>query len=83
MKKKDLKNLMLNRKTISNLASAQNKGGNMVNSELQCIRTFVNANGINTCVATADCARTEQKECVSIFIDCITQTEFPTCRNCE
>ncbi|EDP98090.1 class I lanthipeptide [Kordia algicida OT-1] len=83
MKKKKLKNLALNRKTISNLDASQSRGGNTTNSVQVCIRTYVNANGINICIATADCARTEGKECQSIFNDCITQTEFPTCRNCQ
>lgn len=81
MKKKSLKNLALNRKTISSLDASKNKGGNTTNSVLQCIRTFVNANGVNICIASKACVLTE-KECVSVFIDCITQTEFPTCRNC-
>ena len=82
MKKKQLKSLSLNRKTISNLDASKNKGGNTTNSVLQCIRTFVDANGVNICLRTNDCQRTQQKECVSVFIDCITQTEFPTCRDC-
>ncbi|WP_420572012.1 hypothetical protein [Kordia sp.] len=83
MKKKNLKSLSLNRKTISNLDAAKNKGGNTTNSVRVCIRTFVDANGVNICLPTVECPRTEQKNCVSVFIDCITQTEFPTCRNCE
>jgi hypothetical protein len=85
MKKKELKNLALNRKTISNLESNNTVGGNTAQN---CVRTFVDANGNNICLVTLDCQRTEycvpvsQKECVSVFIDCITQTETPTCRNC-
>ena len=80
MKKKNLKTLALNQKTISNLDASYNKGG-VANSELQCIRTYVNANGINICIQTAKCVLTE--DCASVFIACITQTEFPTCRDCE
>ena len=83
MKKKELKNLALNRKTISKLDAAQSTGGNTTNSIVVCIRTFVDANGVNICLQTTDCQLTEQKECVSVFIACITQTEFPTCRDCE
>ena len=84
MKKKNLKNLVLNRKTISNLEYNTTVGGNTVD----CVRTFVDANGNNICLVTFDCQRTEycvpisDQECVSVFIDCITQTETPTCRNC-
>ncbi len=83
MKKKQLKSLSLNRKTISNLDASKSIGGNTTNSVLVCIRTFVDANGNNICLQTFDCQRTEQKECASVFIACITQTEFPTCRDCE
>jgi hypothetical protein len=83
MKKKNLKNLALNRKTISNLDASKNKGGNTTNSILQCVRTYLDANGINICLQTIECERTKQKECVSVLIPCITQTEFPTCRDCE
>ncbi|WP_430410069.1 hypothetical protein [Kordia sp.] len=80
MKKKHLKSLALNRKTISNLDATNSKGG-APNSYIECIRTFVNANGINICLETAKCVITDG--CASVLITCITQTEFPTCRDCE
>lgn len=81
MKKKNLKSLALNRKTISNLDVTNSKGG-AANSIVECIRTFVNANGVNICLKTVKCVITD--ECVSsILITCITQTEFPTCRDCD
>lgn len=82
MKKKNLKSLALNRKTISNLDATNSKGGTDVNSLMFCILSLINANGVNTCLQTIKCARTEQKDCVSVVITCITQTEFPTCRDC-
>jgi len=80
MKKKNLKNLVLNRKTISNLDESNTKGG--VARTFQCILTLMNANGINTCLQSVECYIT-QKGCESVFVACITQTETPTCRNCE
>ncbi|MGH1387756.1 hypothetical protein [Kordia sp.] len=76
MKKSKLKNFTLNKKTISKLDALKSQGGNPTNSEKVCIRTLV--------VAGADiCCETQQKTCTaSIIIDCITQTEFPTCRDC-
>lgn len=85
MKKRNLKNLALNRRTVSSLKANQSVGGNAVNSVVICA---VSVGNITNCVRTADCYRTygcvplTQKECISIVIDCITQTEFPTCRNC-
>jgi hypothetical protein len=80
MKKKNLKNLALNRKTISNLDASNSKGG--VAPTVLCVLTLVNANGVNTCFQSIECYIT-QKNCVSVFIPCITQTEFPTCRDCK
>ncbi|MEM6719732.1 MAG: hypothetical protein AAF611_10475 [Bacteroidota bacterium] len=87
MKKRNLKNLALNRRTISSLEATQNVGGNLVNSDVICAVTIGNR---ATCLETLGCYQTdvcipvtEQKECASIFIACITQTEFPTCRDCE
>lgn len=74
MKKKNLKSLSLNKKSISNLDASQNKGGN-ANSILHCILTL-DVGGVNICF------KTQQKNCVSIFEPCITQTEHPTCRDC-
>ncbi|MFK7747424.1 MAG: hypothetical protein AB8B65_03460 [Kordia sp.] len=77
MKKSKLKNFALNKKTISKLDALNRKGGNPTNSEKVCVRTFVNAAGVNIC------CETQQKYCiVSVVIDCITQTEFPTCSDC-
>jgi hypothetical protein len=80
MKKKNLKSLTLNRKTISNLDAAKNTGGIAI-SEMQCPLTIVHINGGNICIQSVECVLTD-KNCESIFITCITQTEFPTCRDC-
>lgn len=85
MKKKNLKSLALNRKTISNLKTNQSRGGAAPIS-VQCPLSI---QAPTICLVTADCYQTAncipvtRKECVSVFIDCITQTETPTCRNCE
>ena len=50
MKKKNLKNLKLNKKSISGLSGLPITGGNTNNSINICIRTFVNQNGINICL---------------------------------
>ena len=75
MKKKNLKSLALNRKTISSLDATKNKGGIRINTEVECVLTFVDANGVNICIQT--------RKCESIFMPCITQTEYPTCRDCK
>lgn len=80
MKKKNLKSLALNRKTISNLDATSNTGGIAI-SEMQCPLTIVDINGGNLCIRTVKCVLTEDR-CVSVFNVCITQTEFPTCRDC-
>ena len=80
MKKKNLKSLALNRKTISNLDVSKSTGG-IVRTEM-CPLTIVHINGGNICIQSVECVLTE-KNCASIIITCITQTEFPTCRNCE
>jgi hypothetical protein len=79
MKKKNLKSLALNRKTISNLDATKNTGGIAISE--QCPLTIVHINGGNICIQTVECVLTE-KNCVSILVSCITQTEFPTCRDC-
>ena len=81
MKKKNLKNLVLNRKTISSLDVSNTKGGYNA-ATFRCVLTVLNANGINICIQSAECFIT-QKGCASVFVACITQTETPTCRNCE
>ncbi|AXG68078.1 hypothetical protein KORDIASMS9_00268 [Kordia sp. SMS9] len=84
MKKKNLKNLALNRKTISNLKTSQSFGGNAPIS-VQCPLSLF---APTTCLVTVECYQTDncipvtKEECNSIFIDCITQTETPTCRDC-
>jgi hypothetical protein len=76
MKKRKLKNFALNKKTISKLDALKHQGGNVGNSFKECIRTL-HLGGVNICFDT------QQKTCVvSVFIDCITETEFPTCRDC-
>lgn len=80
MKKKKLKSLALNRKTISNLDATKSIGGIAV-SEMQCPLTMIDINGENICIRSVKCELTGN--CVSVRIACITQTEFPTCRNCE
>ncbi|QHI38348.1 hypothetical protein IMCC3317_37390 [Kordia antarctica] len=79
MKKKNLKSLALNRKTISNLDATMNTGGIAI-SEMQCPLTIVDINGGNLCLRSVKCELTGN--CVSVRIACITQTEFPTCRDC-
>lgn len=79
MKKKHLKSLALNRKTISNLDASNSSGG--AGGTTLCVFTLPNPNGVNTCFQSAECLQT-QKGCASILITCITQTEFPTCRDC-
>jgi hypothetical protein len=65
MKKKSIKNLSLNKKSISSLSAAQGIGGKE-NSVLVCIRTFVDANGNNICLGTwFNCDRTRQAGCVN------------------
>ena len=79
MKKKNLKTLALNRKTISNLDATNSKGG--VAPTVLCILTIDDINGGNICLQSVKCLQTDG--CVSIFQTCITQTEFPTCRDCN
>ncbi len=80
MKKKNLKSLALNRKTISNLDVTKNTGGIAI-SEMQCPLTIEVVNVGNICIRTVRCVLTD-KNCASVLITCITQTEFPTCRDC-
>jgi hypothetical protein len=75
MKKRNLKALLLNKKVISKLEILKNQGGNINNSQKECILTL-DLGGINICFET------QQKNCVSVYIACVTQTEFPTCRDC-
>ena len=75
MKKRNLKILLLNKKVISKLDILKNQEGNINNSNNKCILTL-DLGGINICFET------QQKYCVSVYIACITQTEFPTCRDC-
>lgn len=64
MKKKNIKNLSLNKKSISNLEASRGIGGE--NSILVCIRTLVDANGVNICLVTKfNCDRTRQVGCVN------------------
>ncbi|MCH2196144.1 hypothetical protein [Kordia sp.] len=78
MEKDKLTKFRLNKKTISKLDALQQRGGNNVESLAKpCILTL-DVNGINICFETQ-----AYKTCgESIFIDCITQTELPTCRDC-
>lgn len=78
MKKSKLKSLALNKKTISKLDALLQRGGNNIESLAKpCILTL-DVNGINICFETQ-----AYKTCgASILIDCITQTELPTCRDC-
>jgi hypothetical protein len=80
MKKKNLKSLALNRRTVSNLETSQNLGG-AGSTAPQCAITIFNCVTLQ-CVRTENCIPLTKQECVSIVIDCITQTEFPTCRDC-
>ncbi len=70
MKKKSIKNLSLNKKSISNLEA--NQGGNISgqNSIRFCIRTIVDQNGNNICLPTkraATCGQTEPVGCAFTF----------------
>lgn len=77
MKKKNLKSLLLNKKVISSLDIQKSVGGNIDNSIKECIRT-IDVGGINICFETL------KRTCgESVIVDCITQTELPTCRNCD
>jgi len=65
MKKKSIKNLSLNKNSISSLSAAQGMGGKE-NSVEVCIRTFVDANGNNICLRTwYNCDRTRYVGCVN------------------
>lgn len=65
MKKKNLKNLSLNKNSISNLQTAKSIGGNNENSIIVCIRTIVDLNGVNLCLKTRiRCERTWKPGCV-------------------
>jgi hypothetical protein len=64
MKKKSIKNLSLNKKSISNLEASRGIGGE--NSRIVCVRTFVDANGNNICLPTFfNCDRTREVGCVN------------------
>ncbi|MCH2192871.1 class I lanthipeptide [Kordia sp.] len=66
MKKKSLKNLSLNKKSISNLHASQGIVGGTQNSIKICIRTIVDQNGNNLCLRTVfNCDRTWQQGCVN------------------
>ncbi|WP_420573074.1 hypothetical protein [Kordia sp.] len=79
MKKDKPTKFNLNKKTISQLAAFKQQGGkNDISLVKPCILTL-DVNGINVCFET-----NAYKTCgESIIIDCITQTELPTCINCE
>ena len=65
MKKKSIKNLALNKKSISNLHANQGIGGKE-NSIYVCILTLVDQNGNNICLRTVfNCDRTWQQGCVN------------------
>jgi hypothetical protein len=65
MKKKSIKNLSLNKKSISNLHKSQGLVGG-VNSIKVCIRTIVDQNGNNLCIRTNfNCDRTWEPGCVN------------------
>lgn len=65
MKKKSIKNLSLNKKSISNLHASQGIVGGE-NSVKVCIRTIVDQNGNNLCLRTIfNCDRTWQPGCVN------------------
>ncbi|WP_046756035.1 hypothetical protein [Kordia jejudonensis] len=76
MKKNKLRQLSLNKKVVSKLDLLHQKGGNIDNSFNECIRTL-DVDGVNVCFET------RQKNCgISVVRTCVTQTEFPTCRDC-
>lgn len=65
MKKKSIKNLSLNKKSISNLRANQGIGGKE-NSIHICILTLVDQNGNNLCFRTVfNCDRTREPGCVN------------------
>ncbi len=80
MKKKSLKNLALNKKSISNLEG--NRGGNVSgqNSFRFCILSVIDQNGNNICLETriaAICKETKAAGCVlTIEVDGNT---YPIC----
>ncbi|WP_430410139.1 hypothetical protein [Kordia sp.] len=66
MKKKSIKNFVLNKKSISNLHASQGIGGGKENSINFCILTLVDQNGNNICLRTVfNCDRTWQRGCVN------------------
>ena len=66
MKKKSIKNLSLNKKSISNLHANQGIGGIKQNSIQICILTLVDQNGNNLCYKTVfNCDQTWQQGCVN------------------
>lgn len=65
MKKKSIKSLSLNKKSISNLHANQGIGGKE-NSIHICILTLVDQNGNNLCIRTVfNCERTIRVGCVN------------------
>lgn len=66
MKKKSIKNLSLNKKSISSLADRQGVVGGTLNSIKFCILTLVDQNGNNLCIRTVfNCDRTREPGCVN------------------
>jgi len=66
MKKKNIKSLSLNKKSISNLHANEGIGGIKQNSIYICILTLVDQNGNNLCLRTVfNCDRTVQVGCVN------------------
>jgi hypothetical protein len=71
MKKKSIKNLSLNKNSISSLSAAQGVGGKE-NSVQICILTLVDQNGNNICLRTA------AYNCHTIRIGCVNTNEVDT-----
>ncbi|WP_298418671.1 hypothetical protein [uncultured Kordia sp.] len=66
MKKKSIKNLSLNKKSISSLHASQGIGGIKQNSIYICILTLEDQNGNNLCFPTiVNCDRTRRVGCVN------------------
>ncbi|KAB8156101.1 hypothetical protein EZY14_002460 [Kordia sp. TARA_039_SRF] len=73
MKKKSIKNLSLNKKSISNLHAGKQVGG-VENSVRYCILSIVDQNGNNLCLTRFNCPQTREAGCVlTIEVDRLTR----------
>lgn len=78
MKKKSIKNLSLNKKSISKLHTSNEVVGGTLNSIKYCIRTFIDVYGNNVCIRTVlNCDRTKKPGCV--FTNEVDSNTLPIC----